>query len=361
MKRHYFIRMSFYFSIILALCFTLHIPVTISLAKSPQLQKDKSQYILRIGSIAPAGISYGKYLDKQLKELEKLTDHRVKVKLYLGGVLGDEPAMVKMVQEGELGSTIVNTFSSEEVAPESLVLSLPYLFRDEYEMDFIIEKYESIFAGYARKRGIEILGLFAIGSFQIFSTVPILRPDELRDKKVMSLEKSQFFTEFLRSLSWQSPVPLSISEVAPALNSGKVEVIFGPPAVIVVLGWYPHIRYVVMECFSVAIVGLLVNSDLYQNLPEEVRSTLTKFSRKQRKKMMAWTRRDDEIAMLGLMKRGVNIIRWSPEDMEKMRENAKVFWDFGVGKWYPRKLLDDIIRDLENYRSAKGTAENKKH
>lgn len=360
MRMSYLLRITFYLMIVLILCLTLHIPNSISLAESPQPQTDKPQYIFRIGSIAPAGISYMKYFDKLLRELEELLDHRVKFEVYAGGVLGDEPAMVKMVQEGELGSTIVNTFSLEGVAPETLVLSLPYLFRDEYEMDFIIEKYESIFAGYARERGIEILGLFPIGSFQIFSTVPILRPDELRDKKVTSLKKSQFFTEFLRSARWQSPVPLSISEVAPALNSGKVEVIFGPPAVVVILGWYPHIRYVVMECFSVAIEGFLVNTDLYQNLPKEVRAMFTKFIREQRKKMMDWCRRDDEIAMLGLMKRGVNIIRWSSEDMEKLRKNAKRLWDYGAGKWYPRKLLDDIVRDLEEYRAAKGTIENKR-
>ena len=357
MRTSYFTRITFYLMIILVLCLTLHIPNSISLAESPQPQTDKPKYILRIGTMAPAGISYMKYLDKQIRELEELIDHRVKFELYAGGVLGDEPAMVKMVQEGELGSTIVSTFSLEGVAPETLVLSLPYLFRDEYEMDFIIEKYESIFAGYARERGIEILGLFPIGSFRIFSTVPILRPDELRDKKVACLENSDFFTEFFRLLHWQAPVPLSISKVAPALNSGKVEVIFGPPAAVVVLGWYPHIRYVVMECFSVAIEGFLVNTDLYQNLPKEVRAMFTKFIREQRKKMMDWCRRDDEIAMLGLMKRGVNIIRWSPEDIEKLRENAKTFWDFGAGKWYPRKLLDDIVRDLEEYRAAKGTTE----
>lgn len=360
MRTSYFTRITFYLMIVLVLCLTFHIPISISFAESQQEQTDKPQYILRIGTMAPAGISYGKYLDKQMREIEELTDHRVKFELYAGGVLGDEPAMVKMVQEGELDGALVTTFSLEGVAPETLVLSLPYLFRDEYEVDFIIEKYKSIFAGYARERGMEIFSLLAFGSLQIFSTVPILRPDELRDKKVMSLEKSQFFTEFFRSARWQSPVSLSFSKVESALSSGKVEVVFGNAAGVVLLGWYPYIRYAVMECFAPGIAVFFFNSDSYQSLPEEVRSTLTKFAREQRKKGLKWSRRDDEIAMLGLMKRGVNIIRWSPEDMEKARKNAETFWDFGAGKWYPRKLLDDIVRDLEEYRAAKGTIENKR-
>ena len=130
---------------------------------------------------------------------------------------------------------------------------------------------------------------------------------------------------------------------------------------VVVMGWYPYIRYVVMESVAVGIGAFLINSDLYQNLPEKVRAAFTNFIREQRKKSLKRLWRDNEIAMLGLMKRGVKIIRWSPEDMEKIRDDAKTFWDYGVGKWYSRKLLDDIVQDLEAYRAAKGTGENKKH
>ncbi len=349
-------RITFYLMIILVLCFIIHVPISISLAESPPPQKDKPQSILRIGTMAPAGVSYMKYA----MEVEMLSDYSIKIELYAGGVLGEEPAMVKMVREGELDGALVSTISLEEVVPETLVLQLPHLFRDEYEMDFILENYEAIFAGYARERGIEILGLFPVGCIQTFSTVPILGPYELINKKVMSRKKSKFVKALLRSSLFQSPVSLSLSEVEPALNSGKVEVVFAPPAAIVILGWYPYFRYVVMGCDSVMIVGLLVNSDSYQSLPEEARSTLTKIIHEQRKKMTKRGRRDDEIAMLGLMKRGLNIIRWPPEDMVLVREDARTFWDYGIGKWYPRKLLDDILRDLEAYRAAKGTNDNKR-
>ena len=225
MRTSYFTKLTIHVLITLVLCFTLHISITTSFAGSSPTQTNKPQSILRIGTMGPAGISYMKYA----MEIEALSHNRIKIELYAGGVLGDEPAMIKMVQEGKLDGAIVTTLSLEEIAPEALVLSLPFLFRSEYEMDFIIAKYEAILAGYARDRGVEILGLFAVGSSQIFNTIPILGYDELRNKKVMSLKKSKFFTAFLRSFSVQTLVPLSFSEVEPALSSGKVEVIFAPP------------------------------------------------------------------------------------------------------------------------------------
>ena len=105
---------------------------------------------------------------------------------------------------------------------------------------------------------------------------------------------------------------------------------------------------------GIGIGAILINSELYQNIPEKVRAAFWNFIREQRKKSLKRVWRDNEIAMLGLMKRGVKIIRWSPEDMEKVREDAKTFWNYSIDKWYPRELLEDIIRDLEAYRATKG-------
>lgn len=355
MKMFYLTRTSLYLMITLVLCFALHIPVTISLAEPPTPQKEKPQYVIRVGTMAPAGVSYMKYTEKGNRDIEALTDHRVKFELYAGGVLGDEPDMVKMVQEGKLEVALVTSFSLEEVAPETLVLSLPFLFQDEFELDFILEKYEPLFAQYAHERGIEILGIFPVGCSPIFSTVPISGFDEIKDKKVMMLENSTFFTRPFGA----DGIPLSFSEVESALNSGKVEVVFGPPAAIVVLGWYPYIRYIVMECIAPVIVTFIVNLDEFQKLPEKARSIIKKFIREKRKKSLKRIWRDNEIAMLGLMKRGVKIIRFPPEEMERQREATKAFWDSGVGKWYPRELLDNILRDLEAYRAGQNTMENK--
>ena len=350
MNMFYLTRTSLYLMITLVLCFTLHIPVTTSLAGSPPSKKEKPQYVIRVGTMMPAGVSHMKYIEKDSREFEALTDHRFKFELYTGGVLGDEAAMVKMVQKGELEGAILSPFGLVDAVPETLLLSLPFLCRDEYEMEFILEKYEAVFAGYARKRGVELLGIFPAGCSPVFSTVPLSGYGEIKGKKVMTLETSRS----LNRPSGADFIPLSFSEVESALNSGKVEVVFGPPAVVVTMGWYPYIRYAYMACISATIGAFIVNSDQYQNIPEDIRSVITELILKQQKTTLKRIRRDNEIAMLGLMKRGVKIIQIPPEEMERQREATKPLWDSGVGKFYPRELLDNIVRDLKAYRAANG-------
>lgn len=58
--------------IILVMGFTFHIPITITWADSSQSQKAKPQYILRIGTIAPPGISYTEYIVNSFRKFEEL-------------------------------------------------------------------------------------------------------------------------------------------------------------------------------------------------------------------------------------------------------------------------------------------------
>ena len=343
MRLFCFTRNSLSLLITLVLCFTLHIPGTISLAGSPPPQKEKPQYVIRVGTMMPAGVSHMKYFEKEMRELEALTNHRLKFELYTGGVLGDQPAMVKMVRNGQLEIALLSPSGLAEAVPETLILSLAFLFQDEFEMDFILEKYEPLFAQYAHERGIEILGISPGGCSPIFSTVPI--SGDIREKKVMTVKKWTLS-------SGENRIPLSFSEVEPALNSGKVEVVFGPPAVVVTMGWYPYIRYAYMTCAASLVGALICNSEIYQDLPKEIRSVIAEFMQKQRKTNLKRIRRDNEIAMLGLMKRGVKIIQIPPEKMERQREATKPSWYSGVGKFYSRELLNNVLRDLEAYRAA---------
>ena len=161
------------------------------------------------------------------------------------------------------------------------------------------------------------------------------------------------------STGWHFGIPLSISEVETALSSGKVEVVFGPPAFAVVSGWYPYIRYVYMACFSPMIGVVIANASFYRNIPDEVGSVFKELIPRQQEINLKRIRRDNEIAMLGLMKRGVKITQIPTEDMGMMFASSKPFWDSGAGKWYPRELLDNILRDLEAYRAGEVTMENK--
>ena len=125
------------------------------------------------------------------------------------------------------------------------------------------------------------------------------------------------------------------------------------------MGWYPYIRYVYMTCFTSPVGAAIFNADSYQNSPEEIRSLITELIQKQRKPILKQVRRDNEIAMLGLMKRGVKIIQLQPELIEGRHEAMKPYWDSGVGKFYSRELLDNILRDLEAYRTGQNRMENK--
>ncbi len=355
MKKRYAQKMISCLSAILPFAFAFTFLPAPAFSDSPEQNETAKPFVFRIGTIAPAGVSYMKYIQKACKEFEEAIDGRLKFALYAGGVLGDEFDIVKMVQNGELDGALVSSFCLEKVVPEILVLTLPpLLFDDEFELSAILDKYEPIFAQYALERGIQILALFPVGCHWIFSSVPISGPADLEGKRLMCLKESDFCPPD-GSDSYFSYVPLSQSEMESALSNGKVDVVYGHPALAVIMGLYPYVRSVITGryCLCPMIVAAIVNPAAYHRLPEKTRSMMSSAIGEQREKVLKQGRRDNEIAMLGLMKRGVKIIQLTPEEIADTRKAVQPSWSVGVDKAYPRELLDDIIRDLEAYRAAK--------
>ena len=348
------------FSAILVICFIFAFLPTFAFSDSPKQKEIEEPFVFRIGTIVPAGVSYMKYAEKALRDFEEATDGRVKCKLYAGGVLGDGFDMVKMVQNGELEGAFVLSYGLEKIVPEIMVLTVPLLlFDDEFELSYILDKYKPIFAQYALESGIEILDLFPAGCLYGFSAVPISGVADLKGKRFMCLKNSDFSCPSQKSDFF---IPLSLLEVESALSSGKVDIVYAPPTAAVIMGWYPHIRSIILGqyCFSPVIAAFIANHAAYHQLPEKTRSMFSKSISDQREKMIRQVRRDNEIAMLGLMKRGVDIIQPTPEEIAEGRKASRPSWDWGIGKAYPRHLLEDILRDLEAYRASQNRMESKK-
>ena len=64
-------------------------------------------------------------------------------------------------------------------------------------------------------------------------------------------------------------------------------------------------------------VLFIANLDVYQELPKKDRTIVKEFIRTQSRRGLKSIRLDNEIAMLGLMKRGVKMIRVPPEEIEQ--------------------------------------------
>ncbi len=131
------------------------------------------EYILKIGTLAPAGSSWFDKLSEFKNEVETKTNGKIKVIIYSGGVVGDEIEMVRKMQSGKIQGAALIIKGMKEIAPELDFLDIPFMFKNYDEVRKIYNKMEKEIAEIFEKNGFILLGMSHHGFVKFFSTKEI--------------------------------------------------------------------------------------------------------------------------------------------------------------------------------------------
>ncbi len=108
--------------------------------------------------------------------ITEATDGEVAVKVYWGGIMGDDETIIEKMQKDILQGSGLSAQGVTMVCPEMVVLTLPFLFNGYDEVDYIKEKMSGRFEGLMQKNGFFLFTWTDQDFDQIYSTtVPLDR------------------------------------------------------------------------------------------------------------------------------------------------------------------------------------------
>ena len=109
----------------------------VSLLATPVIAQSATTF--KAADVHPKGYPNVVAVENMGKKLEAATDGRLKIKMFPGGVLGDEKVMIEQTQIGAIQILRVSLGGISPVVPEANAFSLPYLFRDQEHMRKVID------------------------------------------------------------------------------------------------------------------------------------------------------------------------------------------------------------------------------
>ena len=80
-----------------------------------------------------------------------------------------------------------------------------------------------------------------------------------------------------------TPIPLTLPDVLPSLQSGLIDTFYGPPLAILALQWFTKARYISALPITYVMGAFILSKQQWQNSPEQqtlVRETMTKYNAK---------------------------------------------------------------------------------
>lgn len=154
---------------------------------------------------------------------ERLSDGRLKVKIFANGQLGTDREMIEGMQLGAIDLASPSTGAMGAVIPEVTVLDLPYLFDDADHVYRVLDgpmaqEFYTMFDGV----GFHPLGWWEIGFRHLTNnTRPVRTPDDVRGLKLRTLPAEVHQRAW--SLVGAQPVAMDFTEVYNALDTGVVD------------------------------------------------------------------------------------------------------------------------------------------
>jgi TRAP-type C4-dicarboxylate transport system substrate-binding protein len=217
----------------------------------------------KVATLSPDGSFWMKTMREAGKEVEAATDNRVKFKWYPGGVMGDDKAVLRKMRVGQLQGAALPMGELLSFYPDSQAYGIPFLFNSYEEVDYVRSRLDdSLTAGFA-EGGMEVLGI-AEGGFGYFLTAePVRVPADLQQQKVWVPQNDVVSARLAQSIG-VTPIPLTLPDVLPGLQTGLVNTVAVSPMGAIMLQWHTRVAHItdiplMYFCGVISLTGKIFN------------------------------------------------------------------------------------------------------
>jgi tripartite ATP-independent transporter DctP family solute receptor len=160
-----------------------------------------------------------KYMGEQLS---KVTGGKDSIKVFGDSTLGSEKDTVEQVKIGTLDMVRVSTAAFHGIVPESMIPSLPFLFRDidHFRKTMYGAPGDKILAAFD-KAGFVALCMYESGARSVYAKKPIKTPADMKGLKIR-VQQSDLWVSLVSAVG-ASPTPMPMAEVYTGLKTGLVD------------------------------------------------------------------------------------------------------------------------------------------
>ena len=306
-------------------------------------------FLIKIGTLAPEGSSWVKAFNTINAEVMKKTGNTVQLKIYAGGVLGDEMDMLRKLKIGQIQGVALTSAGLSSLFREMDVLQVPFLFQSYEEVDAISKKIDPFFRKGLEDNGYVLLGWSEAGFVYLMSTVPVASVADLKKHKVWIWEDSPMSKAIFDEAGVKA-VPLTIPDVLVGLQTGLVEVVYAPPSGAISLQWFTKIKYLTDVPLIYLAGGVVVKKDIFKQIPQPSQNFILESFQQRQDQLKTITRNENREAIKVMVKNGVKIITPSKDQIEEYKRLSNRAMGHIGGQTFSKKVLDEVTSLLESYR-----------
>lgn len=280
--------------------------------------------VLKIATLSPDGSAWMAKMRAGANEIKTRTEGRVEFKFYTGGSMGSDKAVLNKIKIGQLQGGALTGGSLSDAARDLQAYSLPMKFRNFDEVDFVRRTMDPVLSRQLEEGGFVNFG-FAEGGFAyaMSKNVPITSVATLRKQRVWIPDNDHQSEEAMKVFQ-VSPVPLSLADVLPSLQTGIIDTVASSPIAAVALQWHTQVKYFTDLPLSYFVGTLAIDKKAFTKLAPADQAVVRDVMGRVFADLNAQNRKDNVSAYGALLKQGIKPVKPSAAEAAEWEKNGEL-------------------------------------
>ncbi len=311
--------------------------------------------VVKLATLVPEGSVWDKSMRVMGADWAAATQNRVSLRVYPGGVAGDEPDLVRKMRIGQLQAAAVTTAGLANIDPAFNVFNIPMFFTSYPELYATLAKLEPVLKQRLEEKGFVLLAWGHGGWVYFFTKQPVSTVDGLRktkmfvwagDDRMVSLWKSEGF----------NPVPLAATDIMSSLQTGMIDSYPTTPLLGLTLQWYRQTPNMVGMGMAPLVGGLVMTKSAWAKIAPADQVKILAACRKLQNRLEVEVPKQDTTAVAEMQKRGLKVNPVVGANAAEFRASAERFAGGMKGIRVPPDVLELARRERDAYRARTGGA-----
>lgn len=311
---------------------------------------------IKLGTVAPANSPWDLVLRRLAADWSRISDGEVELKIFPGGIAGDEPDMIRKMRIGQLHAATLTAGSLNDIYPGMLALASPMLIRNDAEMLAVLGELAPFFERQLEERGFVALMWSPIGWVKFFARQPLRTLDDLRRQTLWIGDAGA-----AEIRAWQQAgfdvVALPLTEVTTALQSGMIDAYLSSPLAAAAFQWFglaPHMNDLRLAPLYGALV---ISKRVWERIPERIRPRLRAVAQAAGERLSASAHEQDDLAVHVMRAHGLQVYEATAALEQEWQDTVRREFQGLIGTVIDPAAYQLVTETVTAYRARAATAD----
>ncbi len=283
------------------------LPAAMLAARGADAQQAPATRSLSVATLAPAGSTWMRVLDAWNRELRRRTNKALALRIFPGGVQGDESEVIRKIRAGRLDGGAVTAVGLSQIHRPALVFQMPGMFSSYSQLDAARRATATEMNAAFDTAGFAFMGWADVGFSRLFSRSPVSSPEGMR-----SLHPYVWRDDLVMPAVFQeantTATPLQLPEVLTALQTNRVDSFFTSPVAAISLQWAQRVTHMTDLNVAVIVGATVFSKNVVNSLPADQQTALRETAAQFHTLLIANLRRDELSAVRGMATRNITVV-----------------------------------------------------